>query len=147
VPGDTFLAEVVCLATSNHRESEKGYSRKPAQPRSYWPRFYRTVPPPIGPVTSGVHRASGDADSRKLREAKGMKGGPRLSSRFWPRPSPSKEEKMGGVWPIFYTIYVLVYPVPSSAKQHLKALSLLQASLPSFTEIAEKGASRKPGFR
>jgi hypothetical protein len=37
---------------------------------------------------------------------------------------------MGGVRPILYTIYLLAYPVPSSAKQHLKALSLLRASCP-----------------
>src|ERR671913_394277 len=29
-------------------------SRKPAQPRSYWPRSHRSVPPCIGPATSGA---------------------------------------------------------------------------------------------
>ena len=37
---------------------------------------------------------------------------------------------MGGVRPIFYTIYLLAYPVPSSAKQHLEAPSLLRARCP-----------------
>jgi hypothetical protein len=43
---------------SIHRESEKANSRKPVQPRSYWRRSYRTVPPCIGPATSAVHRVS-----------------------------------------------------------------------------------------
>jgi hypothetical protein len=38
------------------------------------------------------NRAFEERSSRKLGEAKGMKGGPRLSSRFRPRPTPSKEK-------------------------------------------------------
>jgi hypothetical protein len=36
---------------------QKGYSRKPVQPRSYWPRSYRSVPPCIGPATTATRRA------------------------------------------------------------------------------------------
>src|SRR5829696_3056892 len=46
-------------------------SRKPAQPRSYSTKTVRCYPPPIGPATSGVHRASGDADSRKPARQQG----------------------------------------------------------------------------
>src|SRR5215207_10010251 len=49
------------------RAAEKTSSRKPAQPRSYWPRFYRTVPPCIGPATSSIHRASERFHSRNPR--------------------------------------------------------------------------------
>jgi hypothetical protein len=32
--------------------------REPAQPRSYWPRSHRTVPPCIGAATTGARLAS-----------------------------------------------------------------------------------------
>jgi hypothetical protein len=35
---------------------------------------------------------SGKYDSRKLTEEEDTKGGPRISSQFRPRPSPSKEK-------------------------------------------------------
>jgi hypothetical protein len=50
---------------------------------------------------------------------------------------------MGGVRPIFCTIYFLTYPVPSSAKLHLIALSFLRARCP-IHRAAEKDSSRKP---
>src|SRR5215208_7955913 len=51
---------------SNESPISDADSRKPAQPRSHWPRFYRTVPPCIGLAASAIHRVAEKAHSRKL---------------------------------------------------------------------------------
>src|SRR5215211_7835030 len=51
---------------SNESPISDADSRKPAQPRSHWPRFYRTVPPCIGPAASAIHRVAEKGHSRKL---------------------------------------------------------------------------------
>src|SRR5215212_6901457 len=57
---------------SNESPISDADSRKPAQPRSHWPRFYRTVPPCIGPAASAIHRVAEKARSRKLALAKSV---------------------------------------------------------------------------
>ena len=49
---------------------------------------------------------SGIGESRKHSGTKGTKKrGPKPNKRERARPSPSKEGKMGGVWPIFLSIF------------------------------------------
>ena len=44
----------------------EGVFPETAQPQSYWPRSHRTAPPPIGPATGAIHRASESGRSRKV---------------------------------------------------------------------------------
>jgi hypothetical protein len=43
---------------TEERQEESPVCREPAQPQSYSPKTVRCYPPPIGPATSALHRAS-----------------------------------------------------------------------------------------
>ena len=65
-----YIGAILCAADWGRARMHKQLSgvrgsRKPAQPRSYWPRIVRCYPHPIGPATSAIHPASESFDSRK----------------------------------------------------------------------------------